>query len=150
MSPEHGIPQMADVRGLVGIDVGVLDHDLALASIRLGRGTIRTLQRAAKKLRAVEIGVQIARSSDFQPGNPRHRAHRGSDFLGKLPWHALQKFSEFETHWRRQLTHRQTGGPCGGHIGLGAVPTGNIVGQTLAKAGFNLVVHTAPLREESK
>src|SRR5205807_7187966 len=64
----NGVAHVADVRGLVGIDAGMLDHQLP--PIRLFRPN-RLWQRhqVPQQLRAIEEDVEITRTGDLHPLN---------------------------------------------------------------------------------
>ena len=51
------VAQMADMRGLIGIDVGVLDDDLVTFS---SRGKVQSAQQSMSVVTAVEPNVQVA------------------------------------------------------------------------------------------
>ena len=68
---ENGIAQMADVRGLVGIDDGVFDENVALlvtGGVGVGGDTIQLSGGGA-----VEIRVDVACAGDFEFGEAGER-----------------------------------------------------------------------------
>jgi hypothetical protein len=63
---QHRIPEMADVRGLVGIDGGVLDDSLHTLRDVLG---IPAGEELAEKTTTVEVEIEKTGSSNFDPDN---------------------------------------------------------------------------------
>src|SRR5262249_53201346 len=84
---EHGVAQVADVGGLVGVDVGVLDDDLlARALDAFGRaGEQRCAVRAA-----VEADVDVAVAGDLH----RLDATDGADLFGELGGNLLGRLAQ--------------------------------------------------------
>ncbi len=96
--PQHGVAQMTDVCGLVGVDVGVLDDDLA----GLGRGGGGRGQRVSEESSAPE--AKVAKPGTLDPGlgrQHRQRAFRrrclyggcdaGGDLLGDRSRRAFER-----------------------------------------------------------
>src|SRR5262245_10138009 len=106
---EHRVAYVADVRGLVRIDRGVLDDELAGLGLRaLG---LRT-DYMGENLGAVEEDVQIARACDLDSRDAGHRgqtfgefgrefarilllAGRGLDALGQIERDRESQIAEF-------------------------------------------------------
>src|SRR5579862_6149102 len=63
---EHRVAEMADVGGLVGIDIGVLDDDLAGDRLT---GRVRGVQHAVAIRAAVQPNVDVAVAGDLERGN---------------------------------------------------------------------------------
>ena len=84
---EHRVAQVADVRRLVRIDVGVLDDDLAL--VRPGGFFLGARKQRHCVRRAVDPNIQIAVARHFERGHARNRAkfrgQFGGDGLRRLP-----------------------------------------------------------------
>ena len=78
---QDGIAQVADMRGLVGIDIGVLDDDLPGGRIALRAAGLRA-GRAVR--RAVEADVDVAVAGDFHRGDAFDRADFRNQFLRDL------------------------------------------------------------------
>ena len=102
---EDGVAQVADVRGLVGIDGGVLYEHMALRV----RGDAFGLGHQASCLGAVEIGVDITSAGDFEFGEAFDGAEGGDD----LSCYDLGRFAElarqFEGDGRGDLAEAQIG-----------------------------------------
>ncbi len=64
---EDRVAQMADVRGLVGIDIGVLDDDLFRARIAGRRNA--SFEQPGPIISAVEPDIQIPIARDFDAGD---------------------------------------------------------------------------------
>src|SRR5713226_9305231 len=85
---QHGIAEMSDMRGFVGIDAGMLDQNLAGCSIAL---SFFTFDQGSGQFLAVDIRVDISRARDFEFCKPFHRSDASYDFLCNLAW----RFAEF-------------------------------------------------------
>ncbi len=96
---QHGVAQMPDVRGFVGIDIGVLDNDLAAG----WRPVFRSLQHCIAISAAIEPDIDVAvprhlhRRDAFD--GPEVGNHLRRDRLGGL----LQLPCQMERHGNRQF-----------------------------------------------
>jgi len=98
---EDRVAEMADVGGLVRVDVGVLDDDLA------GTGVIASCliagEEAVAVVGAIEAHVDIAVAGDLESGD----AGDGSEFIDHLlrdvAWGLLQLAGQLEGRWYREL-----------------------------------------------
>src|SRR6266852_4434647 len=63
--PQRGVAQVAEVGGLVGVDVGVLDDVFRPGGGRRDGFAAGLGNGSAKKRRSVEISVQVAAASDL-------------------------------------------------------------------------------------
>ena len=93
---QHRIPQVADVRGLVGIDVGVLDDGLFGGLDRLHR----RLEQGFAVSAAVEPHVDVAIAGDFERGD----AGNGAEARDNLPADGLGRLTQLA---REVKGHRQ-------------------------------------------
>jgi hypothetical protein len=87
---EDRVAQMADVRGLVGIDAGVLDQNLS-------RGTCRRLLVGSQRRchpGAIDSDVQIARGRDLHLGDAFDRTNFGADDFGNLERSGAQRLGK--------------------------------------------------------
>ena len=108
MSPSSRVAQMADVRGLIGIDVGVLDDGLRRVGQRhVGRRLALDAghRRAAKNAGAVEEKIDVARAGDFHARHAGDPRELGGDLLRDLPRRAAQPLGQLESHRRGHLAH---------------------------------------------
>jgi hypothetical protein len=74
---QRGVAQMADVRRLVGIDIGVLDDDLFAGA---GRRIQPAGEQCSRVRRAVQANINVAIARHFHGGH----AGDGADFLHQL------------------------------------------------------------------
>ncbi len=102
---KDGVAQVADVRGLVGIDGGVLYEHMALRVRRDAFG----LGHQASCLGAVEIGVDIPSAGDFEFGEAFNGAERGDDFLSDDFGRLAQLAGQLEGDGRGDLAEAQIG-----------------------------------------
>ena len=86
---------MADVRGLVGIDIGVLDDDLAGRYLGLPCGSFR-LEQCLRISCPIEPDVDIAVACDFQGGDARQTRKTRAQFLSNLTRSPLQLSGELK------------------------------------------------------
>ena len=116
VSPEDRVAQMADVRRLVRIDVGVLDDDLARRNARCrgrnarcahrvrrgarGRGEDRCGKQSGGELRTVEEQVQIARAFDPELAHPGRQPPPGAKRRRDVARLHFQRLGEME--WGRE------------------------------------------------
>ena len=147
---QSGIAQMPDVRGFIGIDVGVFDHVLGLAGLLAGRARFRTTfdsgvrrlgESRLKKCRAVEEEIDVPRAGQFHARYSGNRGKFGGDLLGDLARRAAEALGQFEGnggghfaqgHIRRPLRNR-------GNV-LDPAPAQKFA-ERRADAGFNDVIH---------
>ena len=146
---KHGVAQVADVRGFIGIDVGVLDDDFARASGGRDRRLMRRRIRGREELRAVKIDIQVACARDFQTGDSCDRRIelaiscaicRG----GRLSRLASSKQTGDDNSPMATFGGRSVASLDPGHTGS------KLIRKTFSKTGFELVVHAAPLLGKSK
>ena len=104
---QHGVAQVADVRGFVRIDCGVLDDRLGSIGAG-GRGFLLGLhERACEKFCAVEEKIQITGASHFDSGDAWNRLQRIRNFLCERARRLLQALGEFEADRRGGFAHGQ-------------------------------------------
>ena len=104
---EHRVAQVADMRGLVGIDAGVLDDDLGGIGRRHGRLPSRFFARGPEKIGAVEKRVQVAASGDFDPRDAFDRLQRIRDLLRQRPRRLFQPLGQLERQRVAELERRR-------------------------------------------
>ena len=90
---QGGVAQMADMRGLVGVDVGVLDDDLLARALRPGGFAAQQTRRVRA---AVQADVDVPVAGHFHGRD----AGNGADFLdqlrGNFPRRLAKLFGELE------------------------------------------------------
>ena len=121
---EHGVAQVADVRGLVGIDVGVLDDAFRRAGVRHRRPDGGAGDRVGEVGGAVEEEIDVAGAGDFDAGHAGDRGKLGGDFLGDLARRAAQALGELKGDGRRQLAHGDVGRAINGRNNAGDAAPG--------------------------
>jgi hypothetical protein len=84
---------MPDMRGLVGIDIGVLDHHFA--GNRVGRVGF-TAQRGGRGGGAVEKHVDVARPRRFQSRDAGNCRHLLAHFFGDLARRTAQALGQLK------------------------------------------------------
>ena len=123
---ERRIPQMADVRGLVRIDGGMLDH--GLAGFDPQRRDLAA-HPADQKRGAIEIEIEIAVRCDVDPRDSRDRSDRAGDLLGDGPRRLAQRPRQLERDRHRQIAQRAVGRDFDGErrkIDLGELPADRV------------------------
>src|SRR5947208_5266197 len=114
---------MPDVRGLVGIDAGVLDEDFGGGSRNSGVGSrdvdsrfptpdsrlpTRTGPQAKQiggKRGAVKVKVDVARSGNAHALDALDRQQPSGKLFGNLTWGLTKLFGQLETGGNRELPH---------------------------------------------
>ena len=147
---QRGIAQMPDVRGFIGIDVGVLDNALGLAGLLAGCASVRTASESGvrrfgesrlKKCRAIEEEIDVPRAGQFHARHSGNRRKFGGDLLRDLARCAAQALGQFEGNRRGHFAQ--------GHIRRPLRDRGNVLdpapaqkfAQRRANARFNDVIH---------
>jgi hypothetical protein len=102
---ENCIPQMPDVRGLVGINRGVLYEHMALRV----RGDAFGLGHQASCGDAVEIGVDIPGAGHFEFGEAIDGAEGSDDLLSDDLWSLAEFAGQLEGDGRGDLAEAQIG-----------------------------------------
>ena len=102
---QRRIAQVADVRGLVGIDVGVLDD--AFRRVGGGRRGRRSglFEASRKERRARQIKIHIPTASDLDALDAFDGRKLCGNFLRDLPRRALQALGQLEADRRGCLAH---------------------------------------------
>ena len=103
---ENCVAQMADVRGFIRIDAGVLDQNLA--GWNCGRRFLIGGQRSRKTF-PLHPGIDVARARDFELLEAFHRANAGDDLLGNLARSLAQLFGKFKRQRQRILSQFDLG-----------------------------------------
>src|SRR5258708_34210900 len=103
---------MPDVRGLVGIDAGVL-HQNFLSSGRalpFGRPWPRIrLQKQTRSLQAIEPGIDVSRSGDFKLFKSRDLAQSCDDLFPDLARRLAQLLGQLKAERQRVLAQPDIG-----------------------------------------
>ena len=105
---ENGVAQMADVRGFIGIDAGVLDHHLGRVR-RVGHRSSaqRLFARGAEKRRAVQKEIEVAAAGDFDPRDAFRKLQGIRDFLREGARRIFQALGQLEAERRSDFAHGQ-------------------------------------------
>ena len=90
---QHGVAQMPDVRRFVGIDIGVLDDDLAAGN---GGGCLRAGQQRGGISAAIEADIDVAVARDFHRGHARNLADCLDKICGDFLRRLLQSLRELK------------------------------------------------------
>src|SRR5262249_41000171 len=102
---DRGVSEMPDVRGLIGIDIRVLDDRLAGKCLATNQslGPGERVERAPKDGLAIEEEVHIAGSGELDFVNAGYRSKTPNQFLRHGARRLSEFFGEFEAKRRRQL-----------------------------------------------
>jgi hypothetical protein len=135
---------VADVRGFVRVDCGVLDDRLGGIGTG-GSGLLRGLhERASEKICAVEEKIQISGASHFDSGDAWNGLQRIRNFLCQRARRLLQALGQFEADRRGGFAHCQLRRPLGGDGYVGLVTLVDMVAQRFADPIFDNFVHKPP------
>ena len=104
---ENGVAQVSDVRGLVGIDAGVLDQNLARGDCRRSASDRR--QGRPPQAR-VDPRVDVSGAGDFQLLEAFDRTNAGDDLFGNLARRLAQLLRELESSGRAYSPSSTLGG----------------------------------------
>ena len=102
---QDGVAQVADVRGLVGIDAGVL-HQGVQITLCFGTGVGSD---GFGGCRAVQLAVDVARSGHGEAGEAFERHQLGDKFGRDRARGFLQTTGKLKGNWQRVLAHGQVG-----------------------------------------
>ena len=147
---QHGIAQVADMRGFIRIDVGVLDDALW----RIGRESlpprIDFFQRAGQKRGARKIKIHVSAAGDFHSLHTLDGWKLHGNFLRDLARSALQALGQLKTDGRGGLAHLDAGRFLrdDGHVLL--VVLADMRRESGANAGYENVYQVAPICEEKQ
>ncbi len=109
---QDGVAQVPHVGGLVGVDVGVLDDDLA----RHGAGHEPAREQVAEGRPPVQVEVEVATGRpDLAHARQRDRGQLGGNGGGR----AFQELRQGEAHGRRRVAQ----------LGLGREHEGHLIGR---------------------
>ena len=112
--PQDGVAQVTHVGRLVGVDVGVLDDDLA----RDGRGRVASRQQVVQRAAPVQVEVQVAaRGLDLADSGQSNAREFRRDGVGR----ALEGLGQGEGDGGRRVAH----------VGLGREREGDLLGGPL-------------------
>ena len=142
---EGRIAQMPDVRGFIGVDVGVLDHAFRLAgggfSRRAPSGPRGFRKRRREKCRAIEEEIDVARAREFRAGHSGNRREFRGDLLRNLPRSAPQPLGQLEGHRRGHFAHGHGGRALRNHGDIWYAAAIQEFAQRRANPRLNDVIH---------
>ena len=122
---ENGVAQMADVRGLVGIDAGVLDQRMS-RDLQMGpTGSASSAWMRHSRMRPIESRIDVPGAGDFESGESVDRAQRGHDLLRDDLRRLAQLARQFERDRCGQFAELQ-------------------LRRNLQRECFRLLFHTSP------
>ena len=99
---EEGVAQVADVGGLVGIDVRVLDDDLAVLA-RPGRGLRK---QSPRDVRTIDEEVEVPAAFDPRFPHASRKNGRRGDLGCDRPGRLANLFREVKRRGRREIPER--------------------------------------------
>ena len=102
---EDCVAQMADVRGLIRVDAGVLYQRMEMALL-LGEIVERDLLRGGL---AVELAIDVSRAGDFKGCEAGQRQQFPNQFRGNHTGRSFETAGQLEGHGQRVLAHLQIG-----------------------------------------
>ena len=117
---------MPDVRGLVGIDAGVLNDDPAKRVVHPARFTAGFGTQVLPKRPAIEKRVQVAAAGHLHACYPGDRRQRAGNFLRDLPRRLLQPLGQFKTYRRSRFAEFQLRRPLQRDAVLAAILLPNV------------------------
>ena len=100
---QNGIAQVADVRGLVGIDGGVLDERVHVACGGVALSTCGSLRARG----AIQVRVDVSCAGDFKRGEARQRAKLGHNLLRDCTGRLAQRARQLQRDGRGQFAEFQ-------------------------------------------
>ena len=139
---EDGVADVADVRGLVRIDVGVLDDDLP-GRRRLARRASAAEQRLAVPA-AVKAKIEVAVACDFELRHPLDRGHFRKDLGGDRPRRFPQFARQLESHSQPQFAEARLLGRLQNGFCFNPVADSQMTGDTPRNTLFKLMKHKNP------
>ena len=104
---QHGIAQVADVGRLVGVDVGVLNNNLAVQ--RRGLRLFDPLCKLRQEGTSVEKQVDVAAPGGLGPSYSRRQRELCDDLFGDLTGGTAQDLGELEWEGKCEVTHFDAG-----------------------------------------
>ena len=145
--PQHGIPQMPDMRGFIRID-GCMLHD-CLRGIHSRRAFLvaRGVHHLSEKFAAIQVRIQITAAGHFEARHARHRPNRSRNLLRNHPRRFLQSLRQFKAHGRRHLAHFQSRRPLGQHFHVDAICEANMRRNRCPNPVYNLEIHVSPIEK---
>jgi hypothetical protein len=140
---QDGIAQVPNVRGLVGIDAGVLDENLAWGN--LGRRPLVSRQ-SRRHLTTIHAGVDVPAPSHLQPFKTLWCSETAYDLLGNFPGGLAQFPGEFEGQRKGVLTQFHPGWLFDDHAGeLDLVLVTHEFADVLDQPALKMSVQEVPL-----
>ena len=149
---QRGVAQVADVRGLVGIDVGVFDDAFGRVGEPrpAGVGVPHPSRRPREKRRAKNKDSRSPPPATSTRSTPSIGGKLRGDFLRDLPRSALQALGQLEADGRGDFAHLDAGRPLRDDGDILAVVLANMRREGGANAGFENVIHVAPICKEKQ
>src|SRR5271168_530021 len=145
---EHGVAYVADVRGLVRVDAGVLDDNFPARRGRRGRGIFCAAYVFPKRW-AIKKGIQVARAGDFQAFYTLDFSKTVGNFLRENARSFFQAFRQFKAHGGSGFAHFDLRWPLEGHSKVNVVGELNVAGQGIPQTIFNGLVHASSFCQHS-
>ena len=142
---QHRIAQVPDVRGLVGIDAGVLDDDPAERWVHAARRAAGFGTQVLPKRPAIEKRVQVAATGHLHACNARYRRQRARDFLRDLPRRFLQPLSQLKAHRRSRFAEFQLRRPLQRDVDLAAVLLPYVRAERFSQPLDDCQIHSSPV-----
>ncbi len=129
---ENGVAQMADMRGLVRVDIGVLDDHLS----RAGSGVALEFERGAAVGAAVEAHVDVAVSGNLESANAGNRTDLRNQLRGDGPRRLPQLFGKLKGHRHGQFAEVRLPRLFEQHRRIDAMPLPHVSGEPLGNLLF--------------
>ena len=101
---QDGVAEMADVGGLIRIDVGMLDDDFFRGGGRMGA---LSRQKSSAVISAIQAEVQVSVSGNFNRGHTFDFADRGRNLSGDRFRSFLQLPRKLKRRWKGDFTERR-------------------------------------------
>ncbi len=136
------------MRGLIGIDAGVLDNCFGRICFAAWAAccprAAALFTGAPKKRGTVKKYVQVSAARHFHTGHSRNSRQRIGNFLREISRGLFQAFRQFKAERRGGFAHGKLGRALGNNGNVRFVPLMNVVAQRFANPVVNRLVHRAP------
>ena len=97
-----------------------------------------------------KIKIHVARPRDFHALDAFDRRQLSGNFLRDLPWSALQALGQLEADGRGNFAHLDAGRPLRDDGDILVIVLANMRREGGANAGFENVIHMAPICKEKQ
>ena len=148
---QHGVAQVSDVGGLVGVDVGVFHDDLGRGGA--GRSIRGRSQQSPEGIIPFQEAVEVAGPRHLYLGDARNIGEILHDLGGDLTGRPPQLLGQLEAKRKGQVSQLDPGRLLGDHLGKGnPVAFPNVFGQPVLDTIDQRFQHDAsgPGRNPSK